>query len=340
VPSSPATSVVSSSSPPGGLRPDQVPQFIIIGSDDNFRPDGVNWLVETLFSGRTNPAGTGADGTFDGSPLTGTFFVSGAAEQNGRGLQRALRQAYDRGHEIANNAYRPQPNHTRDEWRETIGELNDWLTRPLEEGGVGLPESDIRGFRAPFLGYNTEMFEVLSDLEFAYDATISEGLHPAKNGRSDSWPYTLHAGSPEAEWVYDSGYSTTEPPGNVPGLWEVPISVLHVPTDLQGKYGLRLSGCDWNWINVYRVTAVDMTAILKYNLDLRLATNRAPINLCISSKNYGYHPDSDARDRAFVDTMRRIMTDVVDYALSKEDVRIVSAADVVQWMEDPVPLRK
>lgn len=47
-------------SPPAGLSPDRVPQFVVFSSDDNFQVAGNRWLVDELFGQRTNPAGQGS----------------------------------------------------------------------------------------------------------------------------------------------------------------------------------------------------------------------------------------------------------------------------------------
>src|SRR5262249_36319064 len=58
------------SNPPAGLKPSQVPQFVMLGFDDNAYADGINWVVDTLFANRKNA---------DGSPARATFFLIGGA---------------------------------------------------------------------------------------------------------------------------------------------------------------------------------------------------------------------------------------------------------------------
>jgi len=47
-----------SQSPPGGMQPDNVPQFVMFGFDDQISPSAFRWVFE-MFSGKTNPAGNG-----------------------------------------------------------------------------------------------------------------------------------------------------------------------------------------------------------------------------------------------------------------------------------------
>src|SRR5439155_2542243 len=69
-----------SQSPPGGLSPSQVPQFVQIGFDDNFRsglnttpPSGMTWATN-FFKPLKNPAGSGKGATFDGTPVRVSFY--------------------------------------------------------------------------------------------------------------------------------------------------------------------------------------------------------------------------------------------------------------------------
>src|SRR4051812_19700978 len=61
---------------PGKFPVEATPQFVILGSDDNYNPEGLRWLLDALRQ-RTNPSGPHPQAsTFDGAPARMTFFVN------------------------------------------------------------------------------------------------------------------------------------------------------------------------------------------------------------------------------------------------------------------------
>src|SRR6185295_14400503 len=156
----------------------------------------------------------------------------------------------------------------------------------------------IFGFRTPFLDYNGNVFTVVKALGFWYDTTIEEGYEPGQNGSNFLWPYTLDRGSPGNDAVVAWNDGNHVASGKHPGLWELPLHVVIVPPDDQAaKYGIPIglrkklkalksyfdvdtgfiTGLDWNLWYEYLVTRAEFVAILRYTLDLRLASNRAPL---------------------------------------------------------------
>src|SRR4051812_16695290 len=63
--------------PPGGLKPTEVPLFVVFGFDDNAiagaDDNGGLRFVNDLFRGRKNPPGRGHVATFDGASAHFTF---------------------------------------------------------------------------------------------------------------------------------------------------------------------------------------------------------------------------------------------------------------------------
>jgi hypothetical protein len=93
--------------PPGGLAVDQVPQFIVLGFDDNRYVDGMNWVLDTL-EGKTNAAGKGNARTHDGQKLIVSFyFTTDSLDAGGEALLATWRRAAGAGHEVAN--HNPHP---------------------------------------------------------------------------------------------------------------------------------------------------------------------------------------------------------------------------------------
>ncbi len=331
--------IAPSKNPPGGLLPNQVPQFITIGSDDNNAPDGVNFLVNELLAGRTNPAGSGNPATYDGAPARATFYLIGVHETYGKALCEAHRNAYLKGHEIGNHTYNHQSSTTESGWRTELSKTNAYLTRsPLCDdnsataNGLGIPASAIYGIRAPEDAYNSAMYSVGQELGFTYGASTATGYSfNGDDATSHYWPGTL-----ETEFPRQGILPST---GSHPGFWEVPQSRMDVPSELGGG---QIGYCDSDWFyktpdrSVER-PASEIAAILKYNLDKHLAGNRAPLHLCLHGNGWGKAEYESSRS-ARVLALQAALKDFLDYALSKSEVRVVRQIDVINWMRNPVPL--
>ena len=90
-------------------------------------------------------------------------------------------------------------------------------------------------------------------------------------------------------------------------------------------------------VSTLNISAQDFYNSMKWALDLRLedVDNRAPLLIGLhsdtySTQNMGYSQPLDQR--------RKAVSDFLDYALSKPEVRFVSAKQLIQWMCDPKPL--
>ena len=321
-------------SPPGGLAPAQVPQFVTFGSDDNWMPEGVNWFVTKLYAGRSNPPGAGNPATYDGRPIHGSFYLIGVHETYGRGLCTALRNAYLQGNEMGNHTYDHIGGLTLNGGLYEISKANDWMIRPANCSaritGLGIRADDIRGFRAPTDAYNDAMYKALKQLGFTYAASTATGWGTPTDGGNASWPGTLDSGFPVAPWVLQTG--------SQPGFWEVPQNYMRVPPSLQTKLsiGLRVGYCDKDWFQA-GIEGPNITTLLNYNLDQHLSGNRAPLSICVHSQEWGTAfwagtPSAQTLAR------QQALLDFRDYALSKPAVRVVSHYDVINWMKNPVPL--
>lgn len=59
------------------------------------------------------------------------------------------------------------------------------------------PQSEIRGFRFPFLATRDTGFTVLDQNDFTYDSSLGDYLNFGVTSATDFlWPYTLDYGSP------------------------------------------------------------------------------------------------------------------------------------------------
>jgi MYXO-CTERM domain-containing protein len=153
---------------------------------------------------------------------------------------------------------------------------------------------------------------------------------------------------------------------NHPGLWELPPTTLVVPPDSEAaKYqftaGLRnrvltnpgkarlpypsiyekstgkLAGLDYSILIDAALDPKEMAAILKYNLDQHITGNRAPIVFIAHSHLYAYSSPDDNPDtpsKSVRDARWAGLTDFITYALTKPEVRIVPAKDILKWVQN------
>ena len=195
--------------------------FIAFGCDDNPKQEGVMWLVNFLH-GKTNANGT---------PARMSFFVNGCYTGD---AQAGWNAAFADGHEIGNHTYSHFPNEDGpicgvDRWTEEITLTANELTGTK----VGIPAGSIVGFRTPYLQYSpTATFEAIKLAGFKYDCSIEQGpIDETYDGTQCWWPYTLDNGSLDNPDV-----------GNFPGLWEIPVCEVMIPTDSAcTAYGLGYS---------------------------------------------------------------------------------------------------
>ncbi len=324
--------------PPAGLPIESVPQFIVLTFDDNPEPEPMEWIMNAA-KNRRNP---------DGSRIDLTFFTNGRHLDGNPELVALHRKAHASGHIIANHTQ----NHSHGSefsiqgWIKEMNLCNEAFHR------AGLPVTDNNGFRTPFLEYNAATFAALEELGFLYDSSLEEGYQDEMDGTNYLWPYTLHAGSPgNAATVSSEGKELV---GSHPQLWELAVHVLIVPPDEScRKYGIEpglrerirtvlLESSDWDWsaesgkitgydfnlLEMAKVSGKEFLAILKHSLDLRLAGNRAPF---IFGGHTGLYPIA-APDR------REALEEFIDYALSHPQVRFVSTTHLIDWMRNPQPI--
>ena len=343
----PADDLPASAQPPAGLRPAQVPQFVLLGFDDNPQAGPMTWFVDHL-QDRRNPAGAGRAATFDGGPVRAIFYSNGKY-WNDRALITVHHRAFSNGHEIGNHTQNHEHGAAFDalRWREEMTACAATFDQ------TGIPAARVTGFRAPFLEYNAATFVALSALGMAYDTSIEEGDQPGQDGTNFVWPYTLDQGSPGNAADFPAG--SPRRVGSHPGLWEIPIHVFMVPPDadcarlgvapgLQARIGANLklaygsgsgelaakiTGLDWNVLEAAKCDGPEFLAILKHTLDLRLAGNRAPFMVGGHTALY----PADKPDR------RKAIEDFIAYALSKTEVRFVTGQQLLGWLRRPQALR-
>jgi len=359
-----------SQNPPNNLKADKIPLFFTIGFDDNdksgFTPEkgieGVKWAVD-LFKSHKNPDGSDCTCAFYN---TTSYMTQGMSEEIPHLVRKSWKYAYDNGFEIGchSHSHPDGRQFSVDEWLAEINKCVDLMVQPYTEGsnsddtGIGIPRSEIKSFRTPFLAYNANMLKAVQKTGFVYDCSMEEGVQYDQDGRNFLFPYTLDEGSPGNK--HTSGNEPhIEKMGNHPGLWELPIHLVIVPPDnLCEKYGIKkglrkkcklqrdyfseddgkISGLDYNCLVEFQMTGAEFLATLKHTLDLRLEGNRAPFALGAHSGIYAQLYDSDPVIKIPESERRKAIEDFLDYARSKPEVYIVSPIKIIEWMKNPKEL--
>ncbi|MBN2802970.1 MAG: polysaccharide deacetylase family protein [Deltaproteobacteria bacterium] len=360
--------------PPMGLKPDEVPLFIVIGSDDNAHAGldtntGMGFLLN-LYNDRVNPAGNGNSATFDGEAIHFSAYGNGVYIQESSAdpvalVKESWRTVFDNGNELGNHTYSHEHGtlFSYDDWYNEIKACTDEIIKPYTPGslnlsstGIGIDASEIVGFRSPYLEYNDNLFDVLSDLDFKYDCSIEEGYENGQDGTNFYWPYKLDNGSP-----VNSSISSHA------GLWEIPVYPFVAPPDDKClSYGVpsglreklaanpgyldnaldniylnkddgRLRGLDYDVWNDYDMEKEEALAVFKHTLDQRLKGNMAPMTMCMHVALYSEHSWGNIQNTSYQERIQ-VVTDFINYALTKPNVRIVSAKQMLTWLESPTPL--
>ena len=357
--------VVPSSLPPHGIAVNKAPQFVVIGFDDNTKSEGIDWAIN-LFAGKKNPDGSDARVSF----YMNTKGLHEELEDRPANLLAAFKRLKNSGHEIGNHTYGHHSDINQDDWdtfEHTIGHLSRAQWRPKIQKATddlvnlaGIGRDEIVGFRSPYLLYNQNLFEELKSQNFLYDCSIEEGAAENFDGTNFRWPYQLDDGSPGHN---ESWYANPQNPnavtiGSVPGLWELPNHLMMIPKDSEcQRYGIqkglwkrikkkipyldghKITGFDYNlWSNA-KLNKAEVLGILKYNLDLRLQGNRAPLMFGAHTQFYTQEWADEHNTKATYQEMREAIGEFVDYALSKPEVRIVPAKEIINWCTHPVPLQ-
>jgi peptidoglycan/xylan/chitin deacetylase (PgdA/CDA1 family) len=373
--SSPSAPHVWSRRPPGGRNIKEVPQFVCITFDDNFglanpaAEGGMNYIVE-FYRGKKNA---------DGSPIKATFYhtsiylvdeskkvLGGKNGEDHLGRNRkAWTEAFQQGHEAGvhtvnhfNGGIVPLDpddccrarNWNANQWADEIKSCKDTLTG---SEGIGAESTDVIGFRAPYLGYNDNLYTALSNLKFRYDTSLPNCFADDEDGTNCSWPYTLEKGSPDIDILakkFSKTYSFPKVTSHR-NLWEVPPTTLIIPPQLRDKIAKKgtlpypsvyeastgkIAGLDYTLLMDAGLNGAEMSAVLKHNLNLHLQGNRSPLIFVAHSHLYTYSTPTDNPDTptaAIRDERWEGLTDFVQYALTKPEVRIVAVKDLIEWME-------
>lgn len=333
--------VAPSVNPPGGLTPDKVPMFVVLGFDDNGYADGINWVLDN-FAKRVNPDGTAALATFFISAGFDSEFFHGGDHQTKEDLLASWKRMKANGHEIANHTWSHSDTLAGKDaagWLAEIKKANDLFVNVL-----GVEQCKVGGFRTPFLNFGQATFDALKMFKPPYDASVEfgydwwtipgndAGFPPGgvESGKHYFWPFTM-------DQAFPNGFAS-KGIGTSPGIWEFPVYTFN---KISGTTAATVTGLDYNLWNKNQTDAgFAFVDVLKESLDQRLAGNRSPFAVGAHTDIYAqYNPDNDTAWPAFNYMQRRkAMNDFLDYAQTKPEVRLVSFRQLLDWLRHPKPL--
>ncbi|EPQ60095.1 hypothetical protein GLOTRDRAFT_134849 [Gloeophyllum trabeum ATCC 11539] len=295
----------ASTSPPGGLDPSQVPQFIVFTADDaiqSYTLDSVNQFLAQ----RKNPNGCTPKMTYFTSlnytnyTLVTDWFVA--------------------GNEIADHTMTHVGTPPEEEINGNLIALNAL---------AGIPLSSIKGFRAPYLNYSVDTLKMLAKAQFLYDSSAAASIPVTDSGTDAYWPYTLDYGMAN-DCLAVEGSCKGEP--KLPGFWEIPMYAFF---DNRGVAGPHLMD---PWLDSANgASAVNDSATLEYmkkTFTDHYNGNRQPIGLYT-------HPIHLSRTYPGVEVSNSTINMInafLDWAQEQQNVWIVSNEQLLDWVRHPVPV--
>ncbi|KAL1712211.1 hypothetical protein EV715DRAFT_214110 [Schizophyllum commune] len=295
----------ASTSPPGGLDPKDVPQFIVFTADDaveTYTIDAVNQFLQH----RQNP---------NGCQPKMTYFTS--LNYTNFGL---VTDWFVAGNEIADHTMTHVGSPPPEEINGNIIALNALS---------GIPVSAIQGFRAPYLEFTVDTLKHLANASFTYDSSAAASVPVTDEGTDAFWPYTLDYGMANNCLAVD-GLCKGEP--KLPGFWEIPMYSFF---DDRGAAGPHLMD---PWLEAANGDSkVDNEATLEYMKNTFTAhyeNNRQPIGLYT-------HPIHVASNYPGVKAPKGIINMInafLDWAQEQDNVWIVSNEQLLAWVRDPKPV--
>ncbi|XP_077552224.1 chitin deacetylase 7-like [Haemaphysalis longicornis] len=298
-----------STQPPGNLSIVEMPQFVMLSFDDAVNEQNMGFYRHLLAPGRRR-------GRASGCNMAATFFVSAGYTD-----YSFVHELHSVGSEIALHSITHVYNLTY--WRtldSTGWEAEFVAERRILRNYALIPEEDMVGARAPFLEVGSGGSHVMMHNNgFLYDSSVPVNLTQKPNKLS-VYPYTLDYG------FQTDCYIWPYPKGVYEGLWTVPLNNFY-RTALDDSGSRIHSECAMaDACYPQPTTASDTFDFLRSNFELHYNYNKAPFPVFIH-ETWLHHAD---RQRGF-------MT-FIDWLLAKDDVYLVSIAEVVHFMRNPKPL--
>lgn len=295
----------ASTSPPGGLQPSDVPQFIVFTADDavqTYTLDAVNQFLAQ----RKNPNGCTPKMTYFTS-LNYTNYT-------------LVTDWYVAGNEIADHTMTHVGSPPADEINGNLIALNAL---------AGIPMNSIQGFRAPYLNYTRQTLELLYKAKFTYDSSAAASIPVTDPGTDAFWPYTLDSGM--ANDCLDVE-QTCKGALKLPGFWEIPMYAFFDNLGINGPHLMD------PWLdNANGETSPNDTATFEYmkaTFTAHYNGDRQPIGIYTHPIHLSTtYPGVNARNSTI-----NMINAFLDWAQVQQNVWIVSNEQLLDWVRHPVPV--
>ncbi|KAG2069469.1 hypothetical protein BDR04DRAFT_1101568 [Suillus decipiens] len=295
----------ASTSPPGGLSPSDVPQFVVFTADDaiqSYTLDSVNQFLAQ----RKNP---------NGCPIKMTYFTSLNYTN-----YTLVTDWYVAGNEIADHTMTHVGTPPADEINGNIIALNAL---------AGIPLDAIQGFRAPYLNYTAQTLQLLADVDFTYDSSSASSIPVTDPGTDAYWPYTLDNGLAN-DCLTVEGICKGLP--KIPGLWEIPMYAFFDDLGVDGPHLMD------PWLDTANgASSVNDTATFEYmknTFTAHYTGNRQPIGLYTHPIHLSTtYPGVDPPNSTI-----QMINDYLDWVQMQQDVWIVSNEQLLAWVRNPVAI--
>jgi hypothetical protein len=284
--------------PPGGLRSEEIPQIVYLTFDDGITTSNKGFYDELFTDDRKNP---------NGARISGTFFVT--HEYNDYTLTH---ERYRQGHEIALHSL----THKADVGYWKGLDQRNWTEEVIDQRRTmaqfaRIPETEIVGFRAPFLqGGGDAMYRALRAGGLLYESS-----RPTWQLAPVLWPYTAD---------YDSIQDCQIEPCPVeshPGFWVSPLG------DLFGSNGQPCAMVDT--CQLAPATAQETFDLLWTNFENHYYLFRAPFGVYTHAA-WILNPEAPWIKEGYLR--------FVDAVLAQGDAYIVSIKKGLDWVRNPVTL--
>jgi peptidoglycan/xylan/chitin deacetylase (PgdA/CDA1 family) len=271
---------------PGGLSPEETPQFIVFTNDD-----AVTVMTQPAILNITE-----RHVNRNGCRMPATWFISQQYTD-----PALVQQVYAKGHEIATHTMTHVQNPSVDE----IVGCKLWLHNTAK-----IPMEDIKGYRSPFLAFSPAQRKVLFENGFGYDSSITE-TYPSETSPDSGnllWPYSMDYGIGQNCAISTGTCDANE---KYPGMWEFPM------WNVQDATGMSVASMD---------PVGDLYTLYKTMFDQRYNGNRAPLGIFFHAARLIGWPEG-------MDELNRF----IEYAMTKENVWLVTASQAMDWVKNPVP---
>ncbi|KAL8572200.1 hypothetical protein ACOMHN_049376 [Nucella lapillus] len=270
-----------------------IPQMVYFAFDDALQGQVDRFYRQLFTKDHRNP---------NGCPISMSLYV-----QDQWTSYAMVNSYYRRGMEIGSHSVTHTDVNTEQKLLFEAGRQRDNLTRA---GHV--PREQIQGWRSPNLKAGDVQPDVLKDLGYTYDISLTYTRHKADE--PIPWPYTLDFGYPYGCSIRPCPRSTSPHPG----FWEVPVTSLYNPE----------SGYPCAYVDSCRPS--DEAAAVEYlwsNFEKVYKSNRAPFGLNMHAAWF-YNAQYMRTSLTF---LRRL--------LSLPDVYVLNVRQVLAWMKSPVKVQ-